>query len=74
MNQLQGEEPIPQAPPIPVNSGNPQSCDGIARLGDFLHFHAPFGPDKLNVALGMPALDFIRDGESGMDVSSSPSS
>ena len=67
-DELQREDPIPQAAPIPVYSCDPKAFDRIPGGGNFFHFHAPFCPDKEDVAMGMFALDLICDGEGRVDV------
>ena len=51
-----------------VDAADPQAIDVVPGRRDLVHFHAARGAHKANVGLGISALDFVGDGEGGMDV------
>ena len=57
-----------------VNATDPQAVDVVPRRGNLVHFHPPQSTDKPDVCLGVSPLDFIRNGQGGMDVPPGPSS
>ena len=52
-----------------VNATDPKAIDLVPGRRDLVHFHAAEGAHKANVGLGISVLDFVCNGERGMDVS-----
>ena len=73
-DQFEWKQPVAQAAPVAVDPGDPKPFDGIPRGGYFFHFHPAFGAHKKDVALWMPTLDFVSNGQGRVDVATrSPS-
>ena len=51
-----------------VDAADPQAVDVVTCGRNLVHFHASECTHKPDVGLGIAALDFVGDGEGGMDV------
>ena len=71
---LNGNNQLRRLRQLRSHPGDPKPLNGIPRGRYFFHFHPAFGAHKQDVALRMPAFDFVSNGQGAVDVATrSPS-